>query len=231
MFGRRVLVGLGLLGLAATLWSFQLPTHPDWQVSGTAFGQESGARNPMREMMRRMMRGSVPPPGMTVERLPEPESPGARLMARYCAQCHDLPSPWYKTAREWPTVFDRMLGRMEAMRGGGMMGRGMMGMGAVDAPSSSEAETILRYLKDYPMRAANSKELAFGDPADRGVFQAACSQCHVLPSPALHVPQDWLAIVARMQGNMRLMDKRVIDSEERGAIIRFLKEASSKARN
>lgn len=228
MFSRRVVVGPGSLVLAVAIWSFQPLPHSVWRESGTAFGQAGEPRNPMRERMRQMMPGLIPPPGMTPERLPAPESVGAGLTVRYCTQCHDLPSPWYKTADQWPAVFDRMLRRMEMMGRGGMMGRGMMGMGSVRAPSSSEAVTILRYLKEYSMRVATSAELAIGDPAHRGVFQAVCSQCHVLPSPTLHLPQEWAAVVARMQGNMQLMKKRVINEQEREAIILFLMQAATK---
>ncbi len=105
-----------------------------------------------------------------------------------------------------------------------------MGMGSVRAPSASESATLLRYLKDFSMRPATAAELATGDPADRGVFQAVCSQCHVLPSPTLHSPRGWAAVVARMQGNMRLMNKRVVGEKEREAIIRYLEQAAAKKR-
>lgn len=150
-------------------------------------------------------------------------------MPRYCAQCHDLPSPRYKTAVQWPAVFDRMLGRMEMMSGGGMMGRGGM-MGSINAPTASEARTLLGYLRDHAMREATTVELAVGNPSDREVFQAACSRCHALPSPSLHSPQDWPAVVARMEGNMQLMNKRAIAKGEREAIARYLKEGAPKAR-
>ena len=90
--------------------------------------------------------------------------------------------------------------------------------------------TLLGYLKEYSMRTATSAELAIGDPADRGDFQLFCSQCHVLPSPNLHSPKDWAAIVARMQGNMHLMNKRVIDQKAREAIIRYLKQVAATGR-
>ena len=200
-------------------------------ASGLVWAQGQASGNPMREMMRGMMRGLVPPPGMTAESLPGAESEGARLTVRFCAQCHDLPSPRYKTAAQWPDVFQRMNGRMRmmgGMMGGGMMGRGgMMGMmGGVEAPSEREAGTLLRYLQEYSMREATPDELATGPAAERAVFRGVCSQCHALPSPSLHPPEEWLAVMARMQINMQNMDRPRVTPEQREAIVRFLQAAS-----
>jgi cytochrome c5 len=219
---------IGTIGVLVALGFFAFDRQPQpGNDSGVAFAQGSSSENPMRGMMRRMMQGLVPPPGMVPERLPDPGSAGARLLIRYCGQCHDLPSPQYKTAGQWPSVFDRMLGRMQMM-GGGMMGPGMMGMGRIDAPTDSEARTLLDYLQAHAMIEARPDELAGGDPADRRVFSATCSQCHVPPSPSLHAQQEWPAVVARMEGNMKLMGKPGIAMDEREAIVRFLQSASAK---
>jgi len=68
----------------------------------------------MKGMMKRMM-GDQLPPGIDAADLPDPQSRGARLMARYCTQCHDLPPPALHTSGEWPKVFARMDRRMEMM--------------------------------------------------------------------------------------------------------------------
>lgn len=184
----------------------------------------------MREMMRGMMRGQVPPPGMTPEALPAPDSEGARLLARYCEQCHDPPSPRYRTAAQWPAVFSRMLSRMRMMSGG-MMGRGMMGMGRMEAPSKAEAKTLLAYLRQYAMEPATPAELAAGKPADRAAFEGLCARCHAPPSPSMHPPERWPGIVARMQANMQLMDVEQLDEQQREAVVRFLQTASQAATN
>ncbi|MBI4083665.1 MAG: hypothetical protein HY423_13755 [Candidatus Lambdaproteobacteria bacterium] len=198
--------------------------------SPLARAQTGPGGNPMRDMMRQMMQGYVPPPGMSADALPEPDSEGTRLMARYCAQCHDLPSPRYKTAAEWPAVFDRMNARMRmmggGMMGGGMMGGGMMGMGRVEAPGASEGAALLAYLQRNAMRPARPEELQAGDPADRAVFLGVCAQCHAPPSPSLHPPDAWLGIVARMQANMQLMDKPQPTPQQREAIVRLLQAAA-----
>jgi cytochrome c5 len=223
----RVIVLIGMIGL---LVPFGFPAsdrqqHPD-NCNGVAFAQGNSGENPMRNMMRRMMQGMVPPPGMVPERLPDSGSAGARLLVRFCEQCHDLPNPQYRTAGQWPSIFARMLGRMQMM-GGGMMGHGMMGMGRIEAPTDSEARTLLDYLQTHAMIEARPNELAGGSPADRRVFSATCSQCHVPPSPSLHVQQEWPVVVARMEGNMKLMGKPGIAKDERDAIVRFLRSGSA----
>ena len=189
---------------------------------GFVFAQGMPPETQMRKMMRRMMKGLVPPPGMYLERLPDPQSIGAKLTARYCAQCHDLPSPRYKTADQWPIVFDRMVQRMTMMSRGGMMQK-------VDAPSAPEALTLLGYLKDHAMREATSDELAKGTSSGRSIFQKACSQCHALPSPSLFTPDQWPGVVARMEANIHLMNKTQITPGQRDAIVGFLNSASRKA--
>jgi mono/diheme cytochrome c family protein len=183
-------------------------------------GMSSGG---MREMMRGMMHGQVPPPGLSPEALPAPDSEGARLLAGYCTQCHDLPSPRYKTAGEWPAVFERMLGRMRMMSGG------MMAMHRLDAPSAAEGRTLLAYLREHAMVPAAPEELAAGTPADRAAFASLCARCHALPSPSMHPPERWPGIVARMQANMQLMDVGQLDEQQREAVVRFLQTASRAA--
>jgi cytochrome c2 len=184
----------------------------------------------MRDMMRQMMRGAVPPPGMAPEALPGSGSPGATALARFCTQCHDLPSPRYKTAEQWPAVFERMVARMRMMSGG-MMGGGMMGMGRLEAPSPAEAQTLLAYLLRFAMLPASRAELQAGDPFDRAAFQTECSRCHALPSPSLHPPEVWPGIVARMQANMQLMNKPQLTPQQRDAVVGFLQAAARAAAN
>jgi cytochrome c2 len=175
----------------------------------------------MRDMMRQMMRGHVPPPGMSPEALPEPGSAGAQLVARFCAQCHDLPSPRFKTAPQWPLVLERMLAHMEHMRGG------MMGMPPVAAPALDETNTLLAYLQAYAMRPAAPSELALGPQAQRAVFVVTCSQCHTLPSPRLHPSDAWPGIVARMRAHMRHMGLAEPTPHAQEQILRFLQAVAA----
>jgi hypothetical protein len=102
-------------------------------------GQES-----MKEMMKRMMEDQLPP-GIGETDLPEPKSRGAQLLARYCAQCHDLPPPILHTSSEWPKVLARMERRMQ-----------MMGLkGSILKPTDQEQAAIRNYLQRH---AADSPE-------------------------------------------------------------------------
>lgn len=106
---------------------------PSGNYDGVVLAQGNSGKNSMRDMMRQMMQGLVPPPGMTAERFPDSGSQGAQLVAQYCGQCHDLPSPVFHTPEEWPSEIERKLTRME------MMGGGMMGRSRIEAPSTKEA--------------------------------------------------------------------------------------------
>ena len=48
------------------------------------------------------------PQGESKITLPEPESPGAKLVKKFCSDCHAPPSPKVHTAKEWPNVIYRM---------------------------------------------------------------------------------------------------------------------------
>ncbi len=52
-------------------------------------------------------------------RLPEPNSEGARLVDRYCSQCHGIPSPASHDASDWVPVFRRMILLMEKSEANG----------------------------------------------------------------------------------------------------------------
>ncbi len=97
-------------------------------------------RDQMKEMMRGMM-AEMLPSGIRPEDLPDRDSSGARLVARFCSQCHDIPSPALHTAQEWPQTASRMFSRMSMMSGMPMMrGTGM------EAPSTAQQKEIVEYL-------------------------------------------------------------------------------------
>ncbi|GIX28952.1 MAG: hypothetical protein KatS3mg123_2833 [Burkholderiales bacterium] len=76
------------------------------------------------------------PPGPDPATLPEPRSEGARLLQRYCVQCHHLPSPAMHTAADWPAIVDRMVWRMEGKGNLGPLMKDLMG--EVEAPTAAE---------------------------------------------------------------------------------------------
>jgi mono/diheme cytochrome c family protein len=182
---------------------------------------QQSPQHSMRDRMREMMRGHVPPPGMSPEALHEPTSAGAQLVARFCAQCHDLPSPRFKTAPQWPPVLERMLAHMEHMRGG------MMGMAPVSVPELAQVNTLLAYLQAYAMRPATPEELASGPQAQRAVFVVTCSQCHTLPSPRLHPPDAWPGIEARMRAHIRHVGLAELTPQTQEQILRFVQTVAA----
>src|SRR3954471_10165342 len=98
------------------------------------------AESPHGPMLERLL-----PPTFAARQLPEPRSEGARLVLRYCVQCHNLPNPAMHHAAKWPSIVERMVLRME--------GRGNMGtlmsdmMAGVEAPSAGETAALVAYLR------------------------------------------------------------------------------------
>jgi len=203
------------------LWNSGLLLMNPPQTMGQGMGMMN--RGSMKAMMKQMMPDQLPP-GIAPERLPEPDSSGAKLLQSYCSQCHDLPSPLMHSAEEWPEVLQRMLRRMQMMSGGMMMGS-MMG---IKTPTSQEETTLLAYLNRHSLHAADQRTLSGLNSSSGMLFQQACSQCHALPDPKQHTPQEWPDVVARMKQNMKQMQKPVIRPEEEALIVQFLQHAASR---
>ena len=172
-------------------------------------------REGMKGIMQGMM-GDVLPPGIDPDLLPEPQSQGALLLARYCSQCHNLPGPGTHTADEWPAVVDRMNLRMQMMSGPDMMG--MM----VESPDESELRAILRYLQEHAQKPIDITQYDDLDTSAGGAFQSTCSLCHALPDPQQHTAEEWPAVVARMRQHMVSQGKTVPNEAAIGEIIGFL---------
>ncbi len=174
----------------------------------------------MREMMANM------PTGVAASELPEPGARGARLLERYCSQCHGIPSPGRHAAEDWPAILRRMLWRMDRMEAMGGMMRRMMGT-RVEAPSAEEAEVILGYLKKHGMRTTPVEALPEpGSPGAR-LFARVCARCHALPDPAQHAPEEWPEVVVRMREHMRAMEVEESTDQESMMIVRYLQRAAA----
>jgi cytochrome c5 len=175
------------------------------------------------------------PPGIAADRLPDPGALGARLVARYCSQCHGIPSPASHSASDWVPTLRRMLVHMERghhMRGmGGMMGRGMgMGMMGAGVPTEDERRTILAYLQAHGLQAIAADSLPGAGEAGATLFAQTCNRCHALPSPAQHAAAEWPAVVARMRGNMLRFRVDTISDETAREIVAYLERAAAAAR-
>lgn len=168
--------------------------------------------------MQEMMRGRLPP-GIEPSNLPNPDSPGAKLLVRYCTQCHNLPSPAMHTSEEWPKIAQRMFGRLSMMSGMRKERTNMMWM---KAPSLKEQEIIVYYLKAHSLKTITPETLSSDTSPDAITFKNACSQCHNLPDPQLHTVDEWPDVVERMQVNMKIMGENVISDMEKKKIISYL---------
>ncbi|TXH74122.1 hypothetical protein [Thiobacillus sp.] len=169
-----------------------------------------------RNMMQRMMGGTLPP-GMDPARLPESDSSGARLLQQFCMQCHNLPGPGLHTASEWPQVLGRMNMRMQMM--GGMMG--------VAAPDPVQLEILLGYLQRHAQKPIDAGEFPDLNTREGRAFSATCVQCHALPDPRQHIAREWPAVVGRMRSNMTAMGKIVPDETTTNEIVDFLQRHSA----
>ena len=102
-----------------------------------------------RDMYRNMqtmrgmgwMWGGTMPGGQSAAQLPEPTSTGAKLVSRYCTQCHAQPSPQLHTAAEWQAVASRMKINMKNLKKANWNG--------VKIPSDAEMKSIVGYLQKH----------------------------------------------------------------------------------
>ncbi len=156
------------------------------------------------------------PPGTTAESLPEPASPGAKILAQYCTQCHALPSPAMHGPVDWPGVVRRMWVRIDMMAGA---------LG-VQIPSTAERSQLLAYLQAHALKVAENLPAGAG----RDQFEATCSRCHALADPKVHSPPDWPVVVMRMEKNMEKMKVSGVTHDQAMAIVAYLQKASERSR-
>jgi len=160
------------------------------------------AESPLGPTLERII-----PPGIEPRGLPEPRGPGARLVVRYCVQCHNLPSPAMHHAAKWPAIVDRMVVRMQ---GRGNLGKVMAQMMAgVQAPSADDTRALAAYLSRYAQKPLDPKLVPEINARSAEPFRLACQQCHALPDPQRHTAKEWPAVVARMERNMEWMNRVV----------------------
>jgi hypothetical protein len=179
------------------------------------------AQSPHGKMLERILPRAIEP-----AELPEPRSEGARLTARFCVQCHYLPSPQMHTAAKWKASVERMVWRM---RGRGNMGELMKSMmERVEAPDEREEATLTAYLQKFGQAEMDPADPALkSEPGQR--YSIACTQCHELPDPRRHSAREWPAVVERMKRHMAWTNV-VVGSDElkttpvldTAAIVRFL---------
>jgi hypothetical protein len=179
------------------------------------------ARSPHGQMLERIL-----PPVVQPGELPEPQSDGARLTARYCVQCHYLPSPQMHSAAKWEATVQRMVWRMEGRGNLGVVMKEMMAY--VRAPVAEEVAILTRYLRKHGQREIDPAHPALRSTAGQ-MYSLACSQCHALPDPQRHTAREWPAIVERMKRHMAwanvvvgASELRTVPELDTASIVRFL---------
>ena len=219
MKNNRMLVTAVLLIVLGVTGIVTLSLPGGLQIGATPMGMMVNGgmmdREGMKEMMQRMMPDMLPP-GTRPEDLSSPDSPGAKLLVRYCSRCHNLPSPAMHSAEEWPRIADRMFHRMSMMSG--MMGMMMN----VESPTPEEQQIIVAYLKAHALKSISPNALPSPETRGAALFRDLCSQCHSLPDPKLHTDEEWPGIVERMQANMRSMRKKALTENEKKEIVGYL---------
>lgn len=157
----------------------------------------SFAAEPWEDTEHGKMLKRILPPGPAPEQLPEAQSSGARLLERYCVQCHYLPDPRMHAPEHWPNVVERMVRRM---RGEGNLGPEMKElMENVEAPDDNEVSELNSYLRRHGQQPIDVSRYADLNTQEGRAFSQACSQCHTLPDPKSHTAQEWPEVVDRMK--------------------------------
>ncbi len=205
------------LGLAMVVLAGCGKAAPPGQTS--AAGDTTGGRTGQLPLMQQRLLEAANialPPGIAPESLPEPQSPGAKILSQYCTQCHALPSPSMHGPVDWPGVTRRMWVRIDMMAGAL----------SIQTPTTAERSQLLAYLQ------ANALKVAENLPAGPGkeTFQTTCSRCHALADPKVHSPPDWPVVVMRMEKNMEKMRVSGVSNAAAQQIVAYLQAASARRR-
>lgn len=158
---------------------------------------------------------ALPPPGITAADLPEPNSMGAKLVATYCGQCHNMPTPQMHSATDWPGVARRMWLRM------GLLSPSL----GVKVPTLADRFAMLDYLTGNALKVSGATL-----PAGRGreAFAEVCSRCHALPDPRVHSSADWPTVFARMEQNMIRMQVPPPTRDQTSDLLLYLQTVASR---
>jgi cytochrome c5 len=160
--------------------------------------------------------------GLSREALPDPGSQGARLVGRYCSQCHDIPDPATHTADRWIPSVAEMVRYMN-------LPSGRKAMKQPGAPSSEEADRIVAYLKTHAHTGLNMEAYKAALASEEGRdFRETCDQCHGLPDPRQHTADEWPWVVKRMRKNMRYKEIQPPDEAATARIIDFLQKYAAR---
>lgn len=221
-YRRGIFFILALLGAGAIFYLLETPPSSLVAEAGAAPPQMMGSME-NQGRMQEMMRDNVPP-GVKPRDLPAPQSKGARLTVRYCAQCHNLPTPAAHSAREWEAVVHRMVAQMQTAPQRGMM------EGNIRVPSAADQKEILSYLQAHALKPLSPGTRSEPNSPGAVAFSKSCSGCHALPNPKLYTAAGWPDVVRKMQSYASQMGgkRKVITNRQAKEIERYL---ASRARH
>jgi len=119
-------------------------------------------------MMGGMMGGGMPRASGPAE-MPDADSAGAKLVSRYCTQCHDLPSPKLHSASGWPTTVARMNERMQWLSQND-------NSTTIVAPSADELSGLIDYLAANGLDTEAASAAQSGQAVSPGMNQTASTK-------------------------------------------------------
>jgi cytochrome c5 len=160
------------------------------------------------------VRRDVIPPGIDPALLPQPASPGAQVLQRYCTQCHNLPGPGRHTREEWPAVLTRM---QTLMKVSGFY-RGLLG--PVAMPDETERAALAAYLDAHALQPLPPRAAALPPDGAERVYREACADCHAAPDPRAYATA-WPALLDRMDAHRVSMARPVLTTVQRRAVEQF----------
>jgi|APFre7841882724_1041349.scaffolds.fasta_scaffold12306_4 cytochrome c5 len=150
------------------------------------------------------------PPPLDSGVLPDPGGAGARILGRYCNQCHQAPGPGQHNAAEWAEVLARMDLLMDVTARFGDRPR------PIESPDPAERAILLAYLQGHALRPL--ADLSRAPPA----YRSLCGDCHAAPNPTAYAHADWPALLARMAGHRRVMGRAPGDPAAQAKIEAYL---------
>ena len=154
----------------------------------------------------------VIPFGMTANQLPDPQSKGAALLATYCGQCHNLPSPKMHSTGDWPMRFEKMMDHAKLMAGTST---------AIKLPANKEKKDLVSYLEKNGFEGLPANSPLRGEPEVFNVIWF-CSVCHAVPDPSQFPAKEWDKIVDRMNSFRKNQGREEMSNTDRKAVIDFL---------
>ena len=196
-----------------TLTPFTKSDSTEYNLAMGSCGQGMCGGNMGGGNMEGMCGGNMPQ-GISPSSLPNPDSAGANALIKNCAQCHGLPAPGLHTAKEWPTVVQRMKMHMKWSE------KWM----PINVPNDKELTVLLDYLQEHAQKPIDANAYPDLNAESGKEFSQICVQCHVLPDPKQHTAEEWPAVVDRMLGYMTVQNNQVLNEQQTEKILEYLKK-------